>query len=102
MGPECFKGTSGNSHYRYTALTFLQKEKADATTGIFDLDDRFSKLNQRDKLLQLDELVDWELLRPVLQKARDTPRKSAAGRKPFAEVLMFKGLVLQHLYNSRA
>ncbi len=48
--------------------------------GVFDLDDRFSKLNERDNLLQLDELVDWELFRPVLQKARDTPRKRVLSR----------------------
>lgn len=67
--------------------------------GFFDLDDRFNKLNERDTLLRLNALVDWEIFRPTLQGARVQPRKSEAGRKPFDAVLMFKGLVLQHLYN---
>jgi hypothetical protein len=67
--------------------------------GFFDLDDRFKKLNERDALLRLNSLIDWELFRPALESARNAERKSAAGRKPFDAVLMFKGLVLQHLYN---
>lgn len=67
--------------------------------GFFDLDDRFKKLNERDALLRLNALIDWELFRPTLNSARSPQRKSAAGRKPFDAVLMFKGLVLQHLYN---
>lgn len=67
--------------------------------GFFDLDDRFKKLNERDVLLRLDALIDWELFRPTLASARGTARISEAGRKPFDAVLMFKGLVLQHLYN---
>lgn len=68
--------------------------------GFFDVDDRFRKLDEKDALLRLNALIDWELFRPALRQARNTkPRKSAAGCKPFDEVLMFKGLVLQHLYN---
>jgi transposase, IS5 family len=67
--------------------------------GFFDLDDRFKKLNERDALLRLNTLIDWELFRSTLESARTTERKSAAGRKRFDAVLMFKGLVLQHLYN---
>ena len=67
--------------------------------GFFDLDERFKKLNERDALLRLDALIDWELFRPTLESARNAERKSEAGRKPFDAVLMFKGLVLQHLYN---
>jgi transposase, IS5 family len=67
--------------------------------GFFDLDERFKKLNERDALLRLNALIDWELFRPTLRSARPAERKSEAGRKPFDEVLMFKGLVLQHLYN---
>lgn len=67
--------------------------------GFFDLDERFKKLNERDALLRLNALIDWELFRPTLNSARAAERKSAAGRKPFDAVLMFKGLVLQHLYN---
>ena len=67
--------------------------------GFFDLDDRFRKLNERDSLVHLKTLIDWESFRPSLKKVREKSRKSPAGRKPFDDVLMFKVLVLQHLYN---
>lgn len=50
-------------------------------------------------LLELDANVDWEAFRPLLEKVRAKPRKSAAGRKPLDIVLMFKALVLAELYN---
>lgn len=67
--------------------------------SFFDLDNRHRKLNERDPLTALNKLIDWESLRSTLERGRDKPRKSAAGRKPFDAVLMFKALVLQHLYN---
>jgi len=55
----------------------------------------------------LASVVPWELSRPKLHAAfaaQDvrTPaaqRRSAAGRKPWDEVLIFKALVVQALYN---
>lgn len=68
--------------------------------GFFDLTDRYQQLdNLGDPLPKLVELVDWEGFRPVLEKVHQKERKSNAGRKPFDVVLMFKVLVLQHLYN---
>lgn len=67
--------------------------------GFFDLDGRHKKLNEKDPLLALDQLIDWENFRDTLNKIRDIARKSNAGRKPYDVVLMFKILVLQHLYN---
>lgn len=52
-----------------------------------------------DPLVRLEALVQWEIFRPTLREIRDKPRKSNAGRKPFDEVLMFKILILQSLYN---
>ena len=52
-----------------------------------------------DPLVRLDELVEWKLFRPTLRTLRDKSRKSNAGRPPFDEVLMFKILILQSLYN---
>lgn len=52
-----------------------------------------------DPLARLDALVEWEIFRPTLRLIRDRPRKSNAGRPPFDEVLMFKILVIQSLYN---
>lgn len=67
--------------------------------GFFDLDDRYKKLNERDPLISLNKLIDWENFRDTLNKVREKDRKSRAGRKPYDVVLMFKVLVLQHLYN---
>lgn len=52
-----------------------------------------------DPLARLDAHVRWELFRSTLRQIRDKPRKSNAGRKPFDEVMMFKILILQSLYN---
>ena len=68
-------------------------------TSFFDLDDRLKKLNERDSLISLKELIDWENFRESLEIIRQKERKSQAGRKPYDVVLMFKMLVLQHLYN---
>jgi transposase, IS5 family len=55
----------------------------------------------------LNQLIPWEMFRAQLrsgleetgQRATPEARKSPAGRKPWDEVLMFKVLVLQSLYN---
>ena len=65
----------------------------------FDLDSRYQKLNEKDPLVALDKLIDWENFRDTLIKIRPEVRKSPAGRRAYDEVLMFKILVLQHLYN---
>lgn len=67
--------------------------------GFFDLEDRFKKLNELDPLVSLNKLIDWENFRDTLGKIRKKERKSNAGRKPFDVVMMFKVMVLQHLYN---
>ncbi|MCF6299326.1 MAG: IS5 family transposase [Thiomicrorhabdus sp.] len=68
-------------------------------SSFFDLENRHKKLDERDNLIWLKEVIDWEAFRETLNKSREKPRKSKAGRKPFDVVLMFKALVLQHLYN---
>lgn len=76
--------------------------------GFFDLSSRYEGLDGKgDPLPLLSKLVPWEAFRSQLQAALKahglrTPaaeRKSAAGRKPWDEVLVFKALVLQALYN---
>ena len=64
--------------------------------GFVDLDDRHRKLNERDPLTALDKLIDWEFFRKSLERVRKKERRSAAGRKPFDVVLMFKVLVLHN------
>lgn len=68
--------------------------------GFWDLEERQSKLNQKkDLLVRLNEIIAWETFRPLLEQLHDKPRKSKAGRKPIDEIVMFKLLILQQLYN---
>lgn len=67
--------------------------------GLFDLQNRLTRLEQVDPLAKLSTLVPWEEFRPALETINVKERKSKAGRKPFDVVLMFKVLVLQSLYN---
>ena len=67
--------------------------------GFFDLENRHRKLDEKDPLLHLNQLIDWESFRASLNPIRSSKKKSNAGRKPYDLVLMFKVLILQHLYN---
>ncbi len=71
--------------------------------GFFDLGDRYAGLDKfGDPLVLLKKAIPWELFRSELTALWRTPdegRKSNAGRKPWGEVLMFKVLALQQLYN---
>ncbi len=71
--------------------------------GFFDLGDRYAGLDKfGDPLVLLNKTISWALFRAELKAVWRTPdekRKSNAGRKPWDEVLMFKVLVLQQLYN---
>jgi IS5 family transposase len=72
------------------------------TTGIFDAEFRLRKIDRiGDPLQKLDDLINWEMFRPILTKgfAKDEPPKGPGGRPPFDYVLRFKVLVLQSLYN---
>lgn len=71
--------------------------------GFFDLGDRYAGLDKfGDPLVLLKKTIPWELFRSELNAVWRTPdekRKSRAGRKPWDEVLMFRVLALQQLYN---
>ncbi len=82
--------------------------RRDGPTGFFDLSRRYEGLDsKKDPLVTLARVVPWELFRPKLLEALTsqdlrtpaTERRSAAGRKPWDEVLIFKALVVQALYN---
>ena len=67
--------------------------------GLFDLEDRAAKLTAMgDPLVTLNAEVDFEAFRIDLVRVYEKPRKSNAGAKPFDVVLMFRVLILQHLY----
>jgi IS5 family transposase len=68
--------------------------------GMFEMDNRLGKIDSNgDPLVKLNEVIDWELFRPELERVRQKERKSNAGRKPYDAVMMFKVLVVQSLYN---
>ncbi len=52
-----------------------------------------------DPLKKINEAVDWEIFRPLLEKARKKEKKSPAGAKGYDVMLLFKILILQSLYN---
>jgi IS5 family transposase len=75
---------------------------AERTTGLFDAEFRLRKIDRiGDPLQKLDDVIDWEIFRPILNKgfAKDEPPKGPGGRPPFDHVLRFKVLLLQSLYN---
>jgi IS5 family transposase len=76
--------------------------------GFFDLSQRYDGLDKKkDPLVLLASVVPWETFRAKLEAAvaqqglrkAAAERKSAAGRKPWDEVLIFKALIVQSLYN---
>ena len=76
--------------------------------GFYDLSRRYEGLDHKsDPLVALAKLVPWETFRGKLGAAlsqeglrtASVDRKSPAGRKPWDEVVIFKALVVQALYN---
>ena len=68
--------------------------------SFFDLNDRHTLLEQLgDPLPKIDEVVDWEGLRPALERIRVEKGPRKGGRPPLDVVLMFKTLFLQQVYN---
>lgn len=68
--------------------------------GLFDVENKLAQLSAMgDPLEKLDKAVNWNLFKPVLNKAFCKERRSNAGRPPFDYVMMFKVLVLQTMYN---
>src|SRR5437016_3871328 len=70
--------------------------------GFFDLSRRYEGLDVKDDpLVAIAAMVPWESLRPKLKASLITGglRASDVARKPWDEVVIFKALVLQALYN---
>ena len=44
--------------------------------GFFELDERFKKLDEKDPLVSLNKLINWEEFRRTLNKIRQKNRKS--------------------------
>lgn len=68
--------------------------------GFFDEDIRLSKLSKLgDPLEKLNEGVEFEMFRSLLEERLHVEAKNKGGRRPFDYVLMFKILILQRYYN---
>ena len=50
--------------------------------GLFDYSKRLARIdNFGDPLVELDEVIDWEQFRELIELSREKPRKSSAGAK---------------------
>ena len=68
--------------------------------SFWDWESRQNKLNEKKPFLStINMLVPWDEFRPILEQIHQKDRKSNAGRKPIDVIIMFKLLILQHLYN---
>src|SRR3989338_7034439 len=70
--------------------------------GFFDADMRLQDISEQgDPLEKLDQHINWEIFRAILNDACSACEKdpSKGGRPPYDYVMMFKILVLQHLYS---
>ena len=68
--------------------------------GFFDVQDRYAALSRAgDPLEGLRTMIPWENFRKHLKKTLQRKDNGLGGRPPFDDVLMFKVLVLQALYN---
>jgi IS5 family transposase len=68
--------------------------------GFWDQDFRLSKLSKLgDPLERLNEGVDFEIFRKLLESKLSKLAKAPGGRPPYDYVLMFKVLILQRYYN---
>ena len=68
--------------------------------GLWDDSLRLEKLSQLgDSLEKLNQVINWEIFRPVLNKVYKKETKKRGGRPAYDCMLMFKILVLQRIYN---
>jgi IS5 family transposase len=68
--------------------------------GFWDQDIRLSKLSKLgDPLEKLNDGIDFELFRTILEDKLSKMPEAPGGRPPYDHVLMFKILILQRYYN---
>lgn len=78
----------------------MKRFKRHRDYGFFDQDLRLSKLSHLgDPLVKLNEHVDFEKFRKVLEERFSKEAKGKGGRPPYDYVLLFKILILQRYYN---
>jgi len=68
--------------------------------GFFDQDIRLTKLSELgDPLERLNQGIDFEMFRSILETGFQKVAKGKGGRRPFDYVMMFKIVILQRYYN---
>ena len=68
--------------------------------GFWDEQQRVTKLQEKKPVLQrLTESIPWESFRPLHDKGYSQERSSNAVRKRIDQMILFKMLVLQQLFN---
>ena len=70
-----------------------------AENGLFDSIDRLARIDAMgDPLINLNNMMDWEIFTPVLARLPQPEPKGPGGRPGFHPHFMFKILVLQSVY----
>ena len=65
--------------------------------GLFDEERRLEKLSEKgDSLEKLNQVIEWETFRPILEKAVPRSNRKKGGRPPFDHILMLK-ILRNHL-----
>lgn len=83
-----------------TAHKYTFRGNAMPQFGLFDYQKQLTLLEKAgDPLIGLNQMIDWEQFRSLIEQAREKPRKSPAGAKGYDSILLFKILILQSLYN---
>ena len=76
------------------------KKKKNKQRGLFDEAFRREKLeHQGDPLIRLNNMIQWEIFRPIVEQVHESNPKGPGGRPPYDSILKFKMLILQRLYN---
>jgi len=72
---------------------------APAPAGLFDTEFRMEEIQRMgDPLSRLEEIMDWDVFSPVLDRIPRVEPKGPGGRPAFPPMFMLKILVLQSLY----
>ena len=68
--------------------------------SIFDEEQRYKRITELgDPLKKLDEVIDWEIFRPIIKKAYVREENALGGRPPIDELVKFKAIILRKIYN---
>ena len=77
----------------------MSKDLQPNESGLFDQAMRLEELHAMgDPVARLDEVIDWSLFEPVLERIPKAEPKGLGGRPAFAPVMRFKALVIANLY----